>query len=204
MVKHTFRPFLLSHQATMADHLKPSGASTADSEKTAAASKTPSVMDYEKTDVRSVELQTAPGTANSKEQAVDEPNQAEEDDEDNDEDYPKAWRLAVITIALCLSVFCMALVRVPCTYLLVVGTLANNLDRTTPLSQPLSRASQISSRLLMTSAGMVLPIFSPPARHNSSTENSTPSTRSNGSTSPPCSSSKSVPSSAVLRPTRPH
>lgn len=30
-------------------------------------------------------------------------------DEDEDE-YPKAWKLAFITIALCLSVFCMALV----------------------------------------------------------------------------------------------
>lgn len=32
----------------------------------------------------------------------------EEDDEDNYE-YPKKWKLALITIALCLSVFCMAL-----------------------------------------------------------------------------------------------
>ncbi|KAL1595710.1 MFS sugar transporter [Paraconiothyrium brasiliense] len=100
------------------NHLKPSGASIADSEKTAAVSKEPSVMDYEKADAvttsrapsareTSAEPQTAPGTANSKEQTVvEEADQAAEDDE---EDYPKAWRLAVITIALCLSVFCMAL-----------------------------------------------------------------------------------------------
>lgn len=29
--------------------------------------------------------------------------------EDDEEEYPKAWKLAIITIALCLSVFCMAL-----------------------------------------------------------------------------------------------
>jgi hypothetical protein len=32
------------------------------------------------------------------------------DDEDDDFEYPTAWRLAAITTALCLSVFCMALV----------------------------------------------------------------------------------------------
>jgi MFS family permease len=30
-------------------------------------------------------------------------------DEEDDMEYPKAWKLTVITIALCLSVFCMAL-----------------------------------------------------------------------------------------------
>ena len=37
-------------------------------------------------------------------------NSSEEDDDDNFE-YPTAWKLAAITTALCLSVFCMALVR---------------------------------------------------------------------------------------------
>jgi hypothetical protein len=32
-------------------------------------------------------------------------------DEDDNIEYPSSWRLALITIALCLSVFCMALVR---------------------------------------------------------------------------------------------
>jgi hypothetical protein len=32
-------------------------------------------------------------------------------DDDDDFEYPTAWRLAAITTALCLSVFCMALVR---------------------------------------------------------------------------------------------
>jgi hypothetical protein len=31
--------------------------------------------------------------------------------EDDEQEYPAAWRLGLITIALCLSVFCMALVR---------------------------------------------------------------------------------------------
>lgn len=93
-------------------HLKPSGASMADSEKTAAVSKEPSIADYEKTTDRAPsEPQTAPGTANSKEPAVvDESDEVAE--EDPEHEYPKAWRLGVITIALCLSVFCMALVRI--------------------------------------------------------------------------------------------
>lgn len=33
----------------------------------------------------------------------------DETDEEDDHEYPKAWKLGVITIALCLSVFCMAL-----------------------------------------------------------------------------------------------
>ncbi|KAK3196968.1 hypothetical protein GRF29_1536g165079 [Pseudopithomyces chartarum] len=90
-------------------HLKPSGASTADSDKTAAVSKEPSIIDYEKTTDRALsEPQTAPKTSLSKEDAVvDEGDEVAE--EDAQHEYPKAWRLAAITIALCLSVFCMAL-----------------------------------------------------------------------------------------------
>jgi hypothetical protein len=36
---------------------------------------------------------------------------ADDDDEDDDYDYPKSWKLGLISVALCLSVFCMALVR---------------------------------------------------------------------------------------------
>jgi len=97
-------------------HLKPSSASMADSDKTAAVSKEPSIVDYEKTTDRALsEPQTAPKTSLSKEEAV-----VNEDDEVPEEDaeheYPKAWRLAAITIALCLSVFCMALVSITRTY----------------------------------------------------------------------------------------
>jgi hypothetical protein len=132
-------------------HLKPSAASTADSEKTAAVSKAPSVMDYEKTDASlapsarepSAEPHTAPGTANSKERTVVEEAGEEAEEDDDDEDYPKAWRLTVITVALCLSVFCMALV---CTSHAMVSTPADRLDRTTPSLQLLFLASQINSR----------------------------------------------------------
>ncbi|KAF1971467.1 MFS general substrate transporter [Bimuria novae-zelandiae CBS 107.79] len=96
------------------EYLRPSGASTADSEKTAAVSNEPSIMNYEKTDPEPSALDTAtepqPTTeiANSKEHAVvEEAEQVPEGEAEHE--YPKAWRLAVITIALCLSVFCMAL-----------------------------------------------------------------------------------------------
>ena len=35
------------------------------------------------------------------------------DDDDDDFEYPKKWKLTAITIGLCLSVFCMALVSTP-------------------------------------------------------------------------------------------
>jgi hypothetical protein len=41
-------------------------------------------------------------------------SQSQQDQEQGngeEEEYPASWRLALITIALCLSVFCMALVR---------------------------------------------------------------------------------------------
>jgi hypothetical protein len=55
---------------------------------------------------------TAEHTQSEKHHAVEEDAgevAAEEAAEDDDE-YPAKWRLALITIALCLSVFCMALV----------------------------------------------------------------------------------------------
>jgi hypothetical protein len=36
---------------------------------------------------------------------------AEVDEEEDDYDYPKSYKLVLISVALCLSVFCMALVR---------------------------------------------------------------------------------------------
>ena len=98
--------------------------SMADSEKTAAQSVNPSVLDTK--DVGS----TMPSTAASMRETSAEPptleekNQVEEKtseqnsvqgstsdpNADDDYEYPKAWKLAAITIALCLSVFCMALV----------------------------------------------------------------------------------------------
>lgn len=50
-------------------------------------------------------------TTDEKEAQVNEKrnSQASIGDEEDDFDYPTGWRLAVITLALCLSVFCMAL-----------------------------------------------------------------------------------------------
>lgn len=50
--------------------------------------------------------QSSERSSSLKEQAA-AANPEEEDDENVE--YPKAWKLAVITLALCLSVFCMAL-----------------------------------------------------------------------------------------------
>ncbi|KAJ4301169.1 MFS sugar transporter [Kalmusia sp. IMI 367209] len=94
------------------DTLRP--VSRADSEATTAAqSKEPSVMDYEKAEAVATsqapsarEASYEPATAEPKDETVVE---ADAMAEEEGQEYPKAWRLAVITIALCLSVFCMAL-----------------------------------------------------------------------------------------------
>jgi hypothetical protein len=39
------------------------------------------------------------------------PDAASEGEEENEDHYPKSWKLGLISVALCLSVFCMALVR---------------------------------------------------------------------------------------------
>jgi hypothetical protein len=62
----------------------------------------------------STELATAPieDEKNMNEQAVEHPAPGSSSDDDDDNfEYPTAWKLAAITTALCLSVFCMALVR---------------------------------------------------------------------------------------------
>lgn len=46
--------------------------------------------------------------AEGREVAPDGASQGEEEDESH---YPKGWKLGLISVALCLSVFCMALVR---------------------------------------------------------------------------------------------
>lgn len=91
--------------------------SMADSEKTATASVNPPVGDTKEavesvmpsTREQSVEPQGATEVA-----AVRTSQEgAEEEDPDANHEYPTAWKLTIITIALCLSVFCMALVRDP-------------------------------------------------------------------------------------------
>lgn len=116
------------------DFLRP--VSMADSDATTyAQSKEPSVLDAEKKEqLGSVHASTAPSereqsleppTAEEKEvekvpveeQAAERKSSSSEAGNENDEEdnfeYPKAWKLAIITLALCLSVFCMALVRRP-------------------------------------------------------------------------------------------
>jgi hypothetical protein len=101
------------------NHLRPS--SMADSEKTATQSHEPSV--YEKKGVVESVLPSAAGSVKGAEPSgivADEKNEVEEktskrnsqasaSDEDDDFEYPTKWKLTAITIALCLSVFCMAL-----------------------------------------------------------------------------------------------
>lgn len=142
-------------------------------------------------------------TTDEKEAQVNEKrnSQASIGDEEDDFDYPTGWRLAVITLALCLSVFCMALVG-PGRRCPVPGCKAHN-RRTTQLSQQPFLVSQISSKRSMMSVGMDRRTYSPPVRRNCYTASSTRSTRSNGSTSSPWAFLNSAPSSAVSRPTRP-
>jgi EmrB/QacA subfamily drug resistance transporter len=87
--------------------------SRADSEKTA----TRSVGDFDTKDASVLPseapsvLDTTPGPNSSldKEQATDKVSPEGSDDDDDDFEYPTKWRLTAITLALCLSVFCMAL-----------------------------------------------------------------------------------------------
>lgn len=90
-------------------------ASMADSEKTAARS----VGDLEKKEMGVGESglpSAAPSvldkTLEEKEPEVNEKRNSRGSnyDEEDDFEYPTKWKLAIITLALCLSVFCMALV----------------------------------------------------------------------------------------------
>lgn len=97
-------------------NLRPS--SMADSEKTATPSVQHAVTDEKKGPVETVLPATAAavdaaapivstGEKSSRPNSTDGPTP--QDDED-DFEYPTKWKLAAITVALCLSVFCMALV----------------------------------------------------------------------------------------------
>ncbi|XPT02149.1 MFS sugar transporter [Ascochyta lentis] len=88
--------------------------SMADSEKTAARS----VGEFEKKEMAVGESRLPSGaasvherTTNEKEAQVNEKrnSRASNSDEEDDFEYPTKWKLAIITLALCLSVFCMAL-----------------------------------------------------------------------------------------------
>jgi hypothetical protein len=91
-------------------------ASMADSEKTAARS----VGELEKKEMGVGESGLASAAASVHERSTDEKEvqvnekrnsqASNNEDDDDDFEYPTKWKLAIITLALCLSVFCMALV----------------------------------------------------------------------------------------------
>jgi hypothetical protein len=82
-----------------------------DSEKTAAPSIQATVTDEKKgaAETAGVAVDTARPITGEKPSRPTSTAEPTEDDEDTFE-YPKKWRLTAITVALCLSVFCMALV----------------------------------------------------------------------------------------------
>lgn len=139
----------------------------ADSEKTAAPSHEHS--DFEKKGavdgvVESVLPSTAasaqvvdPVVADEKHVAAENTSkrnsQASASDDEDDFEYPTKWKLGAITIALCLSVFCMALVSLIgsisyCSRRTAYVTMGSILIiyRTIPSLRQLFLASQISSR----------------------------------------------------------
>ena len=129
--------------------------SMADSEKTAAQSVNPSFVDNKEVDAsimpseaqstreQSVEPETVEPKQETSEKTPEE--KAASAEEDDDFEYPTKWRLTVITIALCLSVFCMALVSISCCGPFGYKS-ANPNTRTTLSSRLRSPASQISSK----------------------------------------------------------
>lgn len=91
-------------QPIMATTLAPSSRSLGDSN-----------TDYDKSDVPSVAMsETASQVASEKRDhpSLEKPTPAHVDNDDDDDDieYPTAWKLVLVSIALCLAVFCMALV----------------------------------------------------------------------------------------------
>lgn len=81
-----------------------------------------SVLDEKQNDNKHVDK-----TPEEKPQVEDAVKRESETDEDDGIEYPAAWKLVLITIALCLSVFCVALVRFS-TFTLFNQTSKNSLD----------------------------------------------------------------------------
>jgi hypothetical protein len=101
-------------------------------------------------------------------------------------EYPTGVKLGLISLALCLSVFLMALVcaaLLPQVTSIMQKVLTLICKRITPSLRLRSRKSPISSTLCQTLAGMVLRIYSPPPPSNSFSGNFTHSSPSNTSTS---------------------
>ena len=87
-------------ETTVARSTQLSMPETKEGYETALPSATPSVVE------KSVEMET---DVKEKEEIASQGDSTTT--EEDEQDYPKAWKLAAITLALCLSVFCMALVR---------------------------------------------------------------------------------------------
>ena len=90
----------------------------------------------------------------SKEKSADEASPQQEDEDE----YPKSWKLGFITTALCLSVFCMALVSFAFSHSAPIPLANPSNRRTTPSFPPPFRASLTSSKPSTMWAGTGLPI----------------------------------------------
>jgi type IV secretory pathway VirB10-like protein len=81
-------------------------------ENTPSDSETPSVADNEKKELETTqEVGDAPSQSKAEDENVAEKkaDTGEEEEEDDETRYPKAMKLTLVTVALCLAVFCMAL-----------------------------------------------------------------------------------------------
>lgn len=99
-------------------HLRPASASSMQHSTTTTqydtASAVPSVLDKERGDVYDSQLPSETGSHTEKEEPKHIDEKAADIEAGNESDgeieYPKSWKLFLISLALCLSVFCMALV----------------------------------------------------------------------------------------------
>jgi hypothetical protein len=118
--------------------------------------------------------ESVPKNDTEKDATKDEDKSGSDDDADKAKEpkieYPTAFRLLLITIALCLCVFCVALVRHLLTVLNMMIPAPSRsqypqffLYRTTQSLQPPSQRSPINSTLSTMSVGTVVPTCSLPA-----------------------------------------
>lgn len=115
-------------------------AATNDTSKEAAGDDSPETASNENSNKESESSGGSKEAAQEGEQSGSDDADAEKE-EDNTK-YPSGWRLLLITIALCLCVFCTALVR--CVSQFIPKTLIDISPRTTRLSQRPSPRSLMS------------------------------------------------------------
>lgn len=95
---------------TSADEPSTNPAAFHDSSKETAGNKSPETVPNEDSNKESVPNGGSQENAQEGEQSGSDDTDAEKKEAD-DHEYPSGWRLLLITIALCLCVFCTALVR---------------------------------------------------------------------------------------------